>query len=153
MSRRPTTADQSGFTLLEALIALAILSLATVGVGLAFPQLQQRIEMRQATARLDRLLEKARDDARSDGRSSLIRFDPAARVLELTPRSMSYRLPKGVELSVVGGAFGEDPEKPSIAFLSDGSSTGGVIELRSGALKTVRRVGWLTGRIDKGPLE
>jgi general secretion pathway protein H len=150
-SLRRTIADESGFTLLEALIALAILSLATVSVGLAFPGLQQRIELRQAVARLDDLLFKARNEAQASGRSTVLKLDPDARLLSLDSPGLNYRLPRGVEFTIVGGAFGDDPAKPSIAFLSDGSSTGGVIELRSGELRAVRRVGWLTGRIDRGP--
>lgn len=143
-------ADKGGFTLLEMLVALAILSLATAGAGFALSALEPRIELRQATARLDELLFKARDAALSEGSSAVIRFDPTSRVLEFVSRNISYRLPKGVELSIVGGAFGGDIARPSIAFLSDGSSTGGVVELRSGELRAIRRIGWLTGRIERG---
>ena len=148
-----TVADRGGFTLLEMLIALAILSLATIGVGYAAPGFQQRLELRQATARLDAMLIKARTEALGGAGAATIRFDPEKRALELPSQKIVYRLPAGVELSIVGGAFGDNPRAPSIAFLSDGSSTGGVIELRSGAFRSVRRIGWLTGRIDKDPFQ
>jgi len=149
MSPRRTIVDAGGFTLLEMLVAIAILSLATAGVGLAFPQLQQRAELRQATNRLDAMLQRARHEALSEGRASEVRFFAEERSLELPSRKMTYRMPGSVEFAVLGAAGGGDPAKPRIVFLSDGSSTGGVVELRSGGLKVVRRIGWLTGRIEK----
>lgn len=144
-----TIAERSGFTLLEMLVALTILSLATIGVGFAAPGFQQRLEIRQAAARLDTMLVRARNEAQRLGTVSAIKFDPGSRSLALVLHGISYRLPDGIELSILGGAFGDDPDAPSIAFLGDGSSTGGVIELRSGEFRVLRRIGWLTGRIEK----
>ncbi|WP_020179548.1 GspH/FimT family pseudopilin [Methylopila sp. M107] len=149
MSPRPTIADTSGFTLLEMLVAIAILSLATVGVGMAFPQFQQRAELRQAANKLDSLLARAREEALSERRPSEVRFRARDRQLELPSKAIVYRMPKSVSFAVLGAAGGLNPEEPRIVFLSDGSSTGGVVELRSGGLKVVRRIGWLTGRIEK----
>lgn len=149
MSPRRTIADNSGFTLLEVLVAVAILSLATLGVGLAFPQLQQRAELRQATNRLDAMLARAREEALSERRSSEVRFLAGERQLQMPSKNMVYRMPKSVSFAVVGAAGGLNPDEPRIVFLGDGSSTGGVVELRSGELKVVRRIGWLTGRIEK----
>lgn len=36
---------------------------------------------------------------------------------------------------------------PAIAFFSDGTSSGGIVTLRSGAHSIQRRVDWLTGAV------
>lgn len=149
MSPRPTIADRGGFTLLEMLIAVAILSFATVGVGLAFPQLQQRLELRQAASRLDAMLQRARQEALSERRASEVRFDAAERLLELPSQKRSYRVPPSVSFAVIGAAGVLKAGDPRIVFLGDGSSTGGIVELRAGEMKVVRKIGWLTGRIEK----
>jgi general secretion pathway protein H len=150
MSPRPTIADRSGFTLLETLIAIAILSIATVSVSFAFPGLRERSELRLATARLDDLLARAKDEALRSHQATVVRVDMAERRIGVPALDLWRKLPSEVDVSILGAASGFRTDEPMIAFFADGSSTGGVIELRLGAHKTVRRVAWLTGRIERG---
>lgn len=148
-----TTGSVDGFTLLEMLIALAILSLATAFGGLALPGMRQRAELRQATTRVDALLKEARAAALYSGVTTIIRFDANTNKLTLPLQEKAYVLPQSVTFTVTGARSGTRSDQPKILFLGDGSSSGGVIELRSGALGVVRRIGWLTGRIDRGSPE
>lgn len=49
------------------------------------------------------------------------------------------------------GAAGGSVSAGTIAFLPDGSSSGGLVEVSNGAATLSRRVSWLTGRIDHDP--
>lgn len=82
-------------------------------------------------------------------RSAVVRFVADERRLEMPSKNLAYQVPNSVSFSVVGAAGGLVGDQPRIVFLSDGSSTGSVVELRSGGLKVTRRIGWLTGRIEK----
>jgi len=145
----PTTADRQGFTLLEMMIVLAILSLASVLGGFALQPMRQRMELGQAAARLDALLRSARAEALRTGRTTMVHFDDRTRQLTVPSQGQTYTLTRSIAVSVTGAAIGTGPDRPTILFLGDGSSSGGVVELRSGALRATRRIGWLTGRIDR----
>ncbi|MCJ2032082.1 GspH/FimT family pseudopilin [Methylobacterium sp. J-043] len=131
------------------LIVLAILALTSVLGGFALQPLRQRMDLSQAATRLDALLRTARAEALRTGRITLVRFDAGTRQLILPSQGRTYTLARSIAVSVTGAAIGTGSDKPTILFLGDGSSSGGVIELRSGTLRTARRIGWLTGRIDR----
>lgn len=148
-SPSPTTADRQGFTLLEMMIVLAVLSLASVLGGFALQPLRQRMELGQAATRLDALLRNARAEALRTGRTTMVRFDAQTRQFAVPSQKQTVTLARSIAVSVTGAAIGTGPERPTILFLGDGSSSGGVVELRSGAFRAARRIGWLTGRIDR----
>lgn len=148
-SLSPTTAERQGFTLLEMMIVLAILSLAGVLGVFALQPLQHRMELGQAATRLDALLRNARAEALRTGRTTMMRFDPQTRQLTVPSQGQTVTLARSIAVSVTGAAIGNGADRPTIVFLGDGSSSGGVVELRSGALRAARRINWLTGRIDR----
>jgi general secretion pathway protein H len=166
---RGTTTQRSdaihGFTLLEVLIALAILSLAAVGVGLAAPGLGARAALHRTAGEVDRLLMRARSEAIGGRGAVTVRFEAERRRLGIPALDLWRTVPAGIAVSLTGiadplsrqGAWGGldgvglGGEASAIVFLADGSSTGGRLTLDNGRETIVRRISWTTGRVDDGP--
>lgn len=136
---------ESGFTLLEVLIVLTVLSLAGTATVLGVGNARDRIMFVRAGAWLDSTLSSLRGQARREGRMTWVDFDLAAR---------RYRLPEGQWLGLPSGVTWEMTPEPdpsadirTVAFLPDGTASGAALTIRAGGYASVHRVDWLTGSI------
>lgn len=129
---------QAGFTLIEALVVVAIAAL--IG-GLAFPRVETMMvgqEYRMAIASVSSGLRAARATALRKGRA--VRFAPDEDGHGFSwSGSAPERLPASVKLDVQG--------VNAIDFFADGSSSGGAMALQSGTLETLLAVNRDTGRL------
>lgn len=131
---------QAGFTLLEMLVVLVLLGLATAMVA---PRLSAGGAALDADARtLAAALEDARWTALRTGRPVTLRLD-----LDV-PGWDGGRLPGTAALRVVGDAALMPGGAAQVLFLPDGSASGADIRLtgRRGGERAIR-VDWLTGRV------
>jgi general secretion pathway protein H len=137
---KPYRRRQAGFTLLEMLVVLLLLGLAT---ALVAPRLSVGGAALNADTRsLAAALEQARWTAVRSGDPVLLRLD-----LE-SPGWDGGRLPGTAVLRVTGDASLMAGGVAAIRFLPDGSASGADIRLfghRGG--ERVIRVDWLTGRV------
>lgn len=139
---------EAGFTLLEVLIALAIAALAMTATALAIPSTQERRALREAAARLENLLVMARSQARRHAVTAFVELDLEARRVRSSTDPTWRALPREIALTVVSARELGTPTRPMIAFLADGSSSGGEIALSAGAYQETLRIAWLTGALD-----
>jgi general secretion pathway protein H len=150
--RARTERGAGGFTLLELLVVLGILAIATI---LAIPLGSQRhsiSSLRGAALELAATLRATRAAAIRSNAEKTFTFDVAAR--QYWAEEARHRVPDqlvaeiaipGVEHTGSGvGLFRFDP---------DGTSSGGQIILRQGGITAVVAVDWLTGnaQINEGP--
>jgi general secretion pathway protein H len=149
----PTSrAGSDGFTLLELLVALAIMGLVA---ALAGPAIAGRLLDPPAarSARLVKgLLEQARAAAPSRGAPTAVTWIPEGRSFLLVgiEPGRSFQLPEGVEASFQGLTQIQQPGRApgrlaGILFHPLGGSTGGSIVLREGTTEVHLRVDRLTG--------
>mgnify|MGYP003620647923 FL=1 len=89
---RSRAAAQRGFTLLELLVVISIMALATAGVGLAMRDGGQT-QLEREAARLAALLESARAQSRAGGIPVRWRALPGGFRFEGLPRSAQAALP------------------------------------------------------------
>lgn len=133
------------------IVVLAVLGMAAGLLLTRGPPRSAALEMRAAANAVAQALRVARTRAIMSNGRVMVAFDPRAATLRIgagAPRG----LPAGVTMSVittadlvsapagVGGQAG-------IAFLPDGSSSGGRVELAAGARHMQVGVDWLTGRV------
>lgn len=142
----------AGFTLLEVLVVLVILGLAGAGAAAALPGWRSGQDLRRAGDGVSRLLADARRDAVTGRQLVVIRLDATGRLVR-QDTGRSYTPPAGITLGLSGIAErdGHGPQGEAgdiLVFLGDGSSTGGEVMIEAGTAREVRRVHWLTGRID-----
>lgn len=138
---------RGGFTLLETLLALAVVGLV---LAVAVPALvvPPGAGLRAAADLVATGLRQARVTAVREQRPVALLFDVEARALRVEGRRRVRRLPSEIDLALYT-AQGElyDPRLGGIRFYPDGSSTGGRVTLTRQGLHTHVDVEWLTGRI------
>jgi general secretion pathway protein H len=121
MSAAPSCGD-AGFTLLEALVALAIVALAWLLVVPALPDGLFRSELERSARALTTELREARARALAERREVVVRLDrPGATVRSVEP-----------------GA---------VRFFPEGGATAAAITLERGGRTYRIEVDWLTGRV------
>ena len=120
---------------------LAVLGLVAGLVLARGPQRSATLEMREAATAVAQAMRVARTRAIVTNRRVVVTLDPRTATLRIgteTPR----RLPAGIAMAVVSTA-----DVPGIAFLPDGSASGGRVELEVGGRRTQVGIDWLTGRV------
>jgi general secretion pathway protein H len=138
---------RSGFTLIELVVALAVMGLALVLiVGYKAPW-SSGLGLEGTASELASGLRLARSQAIANNQPVAFSLDLAGHIYRVggeAPRSLPARL--SISLSTVdgerrGAAIGD------IRFNPDGSSTGGRITLADGSRRVAVGVDWLTGRV------
>jgi general secretion pathway protein H len=139
--------NQKGFTLVELLVALAIMALM-LGISMPFLRGTPGMSLEQAARRIAAELRDARGTAMRHSRTVAFAVDTVSGRfghdrLETLPKSqppivLSVYTTRDQRRSVVAG---------TIRFFPDGGSTGGGITLQQGDRRVQLLVDWLTGRV------
>ena len=145
-SARPAERS-TGFTLIEMIVVLAVLSLALVLVVGYQPPWSRGLDIEAGAAELAGQLRLARSEAIVRNEPVALALDVAAgryRIGNTAPRP----LPAGItfELLTIAGER-QTATVGGIRFQPDGSSSGGRIVLAQGARRVAIGVDWLTGRV------
>jgi general secretion pathway protein H len=138
---------RSGFTLIEVIVTLAILSLALALIVGYKPPWSSGLGLKGTAAELASGLRLARSEAIASNRSVAFDLDLIGhryRVGMGTVRHLPGNL--SIELLTIAGER-QAPGVGDIRFNPDGSSTGGRIALAEGQRRMAVGVDWLTGRI------
>lgn len=150
MRTATSAADRSaeaGFTLLEVLVVVAILGLTASIVGTALPNTRDRVLLSSAESAVEAVLVQAQAEARRLGEPRLVEFDLDGHRIRIDNSTGSTPLPDRVEITVISAREFGSSRRPVIAFLPDGTSSGGEVTLVSNTLRSTRRIDWMTGRV------
>lgn len=142
-----TSRAESGFTLIEMLVVLAILGLALALVVARGPPGSPALEIKASAAALAGGLREARAraiEANRPVRLTLDLGDDNWRIDDSPPQRL-WGAPRIAILTARGEVL--DRQSASIRFDADGSSTGGRIELTEGGRTLEINVDWLTGNV------
>lgn len=135
----------AGFTLIEAVIVLALMAL---GVSMLGPILHRGTSARDLDALVNRVALAARrartESMRSNGETALL-FDASSRSFLVRPGQASVALPPDVTATLTTSRAMADGERPAIRFLPNGRSSGGEIRFAAGSAAARLTVDWLTG--------
>lgn len=153
IDRSPIKRQQRGFTLIELLVVLAIGSLLVALVPPAFDRLRDVSQYRDTVRAIVVDLRQARQQALAYGKIVVFRVDLSDRQFGIEGRPFKA-LPASLEVKTTVGSteLPDNTQQAAIAFMPDGGSTGGTIELirQSGAGVRIR-IDWLFGQITQQP--
>lgn len=143
----------AGFTLIELILALAVMGLLAGMATPVYSKLKAGAEYRSCVRQLMAGLISARQQAAEAGRDIAYSCDLAKRICGLDGK-FSQHIPEAVTLkATVAGVELKDDAVAGIRFYPDGGSTGGYFELvRAGGGGVRLRVDWLFGRLTQEPL-
>lgn len=142
-----TDQRQSGFTLIEVIVVLAVLGLMLALIGAHGPAGSKSLTIQGAADELAGALRESRARAIVENRPVDLVLDLRARTYRIDD-TIAVALPGDFSialLTTVGELAGHDVG--GIRFDPDGSSTGGRIALSSDGQTEAIRVDWLTGRV------
>ena len=142
-----------GFTLLELLVVLAIGSLLVALVPPAFDRLREISQYRDTVRAIVVDLRQAHQQAQASGQVVNFRVDLSDRKFGIEGQTLKA-LPTSLTVKTIVGSQEQpdDTQQAAIAFLPEGGSTGGTIELVRPSGAGVRiRVDWLLGQITQHP--
>ncbi len=140
----------AGFTLVEMLVVLAILAVTAAASGLMLSGGRAGRAVEATAGRLAADLARTRIDAIRSGEPRALVFDGAANGWR-REGAPPVVLEPGVRLDLSTAREARATAGPggtaTVAFLPDGRSTGGRIDIRSGTVRRSLVVEWLTGTV------
>jgi general secretion pathway protein H len=138
----------AGFSMIELLIVLVIIAIASALVIPMFGKGVSTTELKSAARQLASGLRLARSEALTQRRETFLVLDVAGRRFKVDQDPKEYSLPREIELKLFTAQKDLVDEKVgSIRFFPDGGSNGGRITVASGERKFEVDVDWLTGRV------
>lgn len=143
----------SGFTLIELVVAIAIVALLAGAVATGYPRFHEAMEYRATVRGLLAGLYGARSEALRRGGPVAFYVDMGRQVYGIGDRVVG-QIPDALELRLALADRADDGRgRGYIRFQPDGSATGGSITVlrRSNGQGVRLRVDWLLGRISQEP--
>jgi general secretion pathway protein H len=136
-----------GFTLLELVLVLAIIALATLlGAG-AIGRGMEGLRLRSAANGIAAQLRFTRAQALATGEPQRFTIDPAAHAWD-APKGRHGALPASAAVAFIGAREVQPAEgQGAIVFFPDGAATGGRVRLQQGSATWQVDVAWLTGQV------
>jgi general secretion pathway protein H len=136
-----------GFTLLELVLVLAIIALATLlGAG-AIGRGMEGLRLRSAANGIAAQLRFTRAQALATGEPQRFTIDPAAHAWE-APKDRHGELPARASVVFIGAREVQPAEgQGAIVFFPDGAATGGRVRIQQGGATWQVDVAWLTGQV------
>ncbi len=140
--------NSRGFTLLELLVVLAIMTLAITLVAPLVSSAMPGVAIKSAARELTAGLRLARSRAIAQNREIVFRLDVQGRRYTVGMRGKVRELPDDIDISFLTARSEQFSDSAAnVRFFPDGGSTGGRIRLSHGKREFTVLVDWLTGRI------
>ncbi|MEQ1651647.1 MAG: GspH/FimT family pseudopilin [Hyphomicrobium sp.] len=147
ISREPKSND-SGFTLLELTVSLALIALAVTVVAPRMTASRASMTLRAAAIDISSSLKTARAQARTSNRDTVFVVDTANRRYTADGAIKPKYIVRPIALTFAANASEvSSPSRGGFRFRPDGTASGGAITLTSGRDSATISVDWLTGAI------
>lgn len=138
---------QRGFTLLEMLVVIVLISIAAGLVGFGLQQGLRAAKERQAVGQVVEALRSTRARAIVSGTTESTVFDLRNLSVQAPGRPKKY-WPAGLQVTL----HTAEQAGAVVDFYPDGSSTGGHVLLANGSRRWRIDIGWLTGSVQSKAL-
>lgn len=144
----PPRSCEAGFTLMEILIVMLMVAMATTAVTAVYRAPSSGVKVKTAAMMVASRLRDVRASAMAAGRERQVEIDPNARVLRSSDGRAPLQLNPSLNIAVTAAdSERTSPQNAGIRFYPNGSSSGATINLNSERQSYEVRVNWLTGRV------
>jgi general secretion pathway protein H len=144
------TVAQRGFTLLEIVLVMAIIALASVLAAAAMTGGFKGMQLKASAKEIASNLRYTRTQAIATGKPQRFVIDPAKHAWQ-APNAHHGTIPDKLGIEFTGArearANAARPDQGAIEFFPDGAATGGRIRLTAGKSAWDIDVAWLTGQV------
>ena len=138
----------AGFTLLEMIVVLAILSLTIAATTVSVTGSRGVVRLQPLAVRVAADLKLARTEAVTQNRSVEVVFDAKANAYQIQGSRSAVALPAAIAFKLVTPEeFRRTTDSAHLVFFPDGSSTGGRLTLTDRSLSITLVIDWLTGAV------
>ena len=138
----------SGFTLLEMLVVLAIVSMTIAAATISIRGSGGAVRLQPLAVLVAADLKLARADAILQNRPVEVAFDAAKHAYQIQGHRSAVTLPRTIGFTLMTPAeFRRNADRAHLIFFADGSSTGGHVTLTNNRLAITLAVDWLTGAV------
>jgi len=144
---RVTGRRQSGISLLEMLLVIALIAAVSLLAAAAFSGGMKGTQLRSAVKEIATELRFTRTHAIATGQPQRFTIDPAGRSWQ-APKGHEGSIPAGIDVRFIGAREIQPVQgQGAVMFFADGAATGGRVQLsRDGAAWDID-VAWLTGQV------
>lgn len=136
----------AGFTLLEALIVLAIATASVAFAVQVLPKVSERRELEQSAIEFAAVLRGAQLSALQTQRQAVFNFDLKKRRFWSEPDRI-YELDPEIDATMTSARSSQAVELGQVRFLPNGQNTGAMIRLKKGKYVVEVTADWLTGDV------
>ena len=145
-----------GFTLLEIILVMAIIALASVLAAAAMGGGFRGMQLKASARQIGSNLRYTRAQAIATGQPQRFTIDPARHTWQ-APKQHHGQIPAKLAIDFTGAREAQadrgQSREGAIEFFPDGASTGGRIRLSAGKAAWDVDVGWLTGQVEVRPVD
>jgi general secretion pathway protein H len=139
---------QDGFTLLELLVVLAILSFILAFAPPMVPKLSPTVELGNAARELAAGLRSARNYAVMKNRPGVFALDIGKGTYRVSGDARGHQLPGDISISFLTARAEQVTNTTAqVRFFPTGGASGGKITLSKGTRQYEVKIDWLTGRV------
>ncbi len=143
-----TARTPRGFTLVELLVVLLILSVLLIAAPIAFDRALPRLEVRANAREVADLLRDARGRAIRENLETTVLIDVAQRTYRMEDSGPEGRFADGIGVTLkIAASERLDENSGRIRFFPNGTSTGGGVSLERRGQTYKILVDWLYGRV------
>jgi general secretion pathway protein H len=150
MSRTCRACDEGGYTLLELLLVIALLSMAAAAAIIWVPDVSDRLAVARAADHLERELMRIAQEAMRSGRVRTVAVTSGSGFNRMNAGPQTIELDSTVSVGWTAAIeAGSAADRGVIAFLGTGEASGGRIELRRGQAVAEIGIDWLTASVQR----
>lgn len=145
--KRPSTLRLGGFSLVELMVVMLIVSMLFALVGVSISRSIRGAEIRNASREIVAGIRHTRGQSIIQRQQQTFQVDADARSWTAANRE-TVQLPEGLDITIETARSEMTGENAGgIRFYPDGASTGGSVELIAGERSWTINVSWLTGEV------
>jgi general secretion pathway protein H len=145
MCQTTETCNESGFTLIEVLVVMALLALVAAASSIWVLNVNDRMVVARVADRVEQMLLRTGSDAVRSGQDRSAKIvghvlsAPGAKI-DLAP-DVTLRWTTAMEAAV--------SDSPTIIFFGTGGASGGTLEISRGSASAAIEIGWLDARVHR----